>query len=267
MFATKCTSNRTFTNFQTPFNLTGTFNDFGPPLENDAFIVDFNLVLRDQEAANLITGYWTGQDCSGFQNLTICTLEAGIGEYTFTTYRDNSSVLDHASALLPKFIAFANNTLVNYTSDPGLNYTSNSGSLGHLSTLGGLVALVRDRYNLVVYLHEDEGDNPKTYWLGVIPLEEYQTRDSLHAICPEFRDPRDDIMRSINKLMVYLGAAAATLHPSEIQDKMDQDLTVNSTVIGQVIRSHNVFHSDYRFFIGAAAIELICIAFVIPTLA
>ena len=175
---------------------------------------------------------------------------------TRSPFSDGSAEIDRESALRPEFVALANNTAPNRHRDPLSN--------DYLSTLGGVVNLVFQNYAINYYYYVG-GDHPLSATEGRFPVEEFMVRDTITTACPSFRDPSDSIMRSFNKLMVRMGAYAATLPLSQIRDKMDPGLVVNSTVTGYLAGTQNVFHTDYRFFIGAAVVELICIALVVPT--
>lgn len=200
----------------------------------------------------------SGEDCSGVLNYSICSLEAGIGEYSFTAHRDGSATLDPESALRPKFVAFANNTAV--------NHDFNKNARDYVSTLGGVVAMVAHRYNAYLFYYTG-GAHPLGNLAGYLPVEQYQTRDTIGHGCPSFdRNPKDDVIRAINKLMIRMGAHTATRPLSDFQDKIDPGLVVNPTVTGQLVGPHNVYHTEYAFFIGAAVVELVCIALVLPTL-
>ena len=84
--------------------------------------------------------------------------------------------------------------------------------------------------------------------------------------CVGFRDPRDDFMTSLNMLMVYIGAFAATQYTQdELTPYMDPGLAVHSTVVGHAEGEHNVFNTNYIYFLAAVIVELMCIALVAPT--
>ncbi len=57
----------------------------------------------------------------------------------------------------------------------------------------------------------------------------------------------------------------ATHYNLAVETLLEPGLTINSTIIGQVQGQRNVFHTDFSYFIGAALLELVCIAFVLPT--
>lgn len=46
---------------------------------------------------------------------------------------------------------------------------------------------------------------------------------------------------------------------------MDPGLPIHVTVPGEVIGQENVFHTNIHWFFAAAALELLCIALVLPT--
>lgn len=90
--------------------------------------------------------------------------------------------------------------------------------------------------------------------------------DNLPGPCPSFRDPRDDVISSLNELLVYTGAILGTDgHLYNFDGRVDPGLSFNSKVTGYIEGSQNEFHTNYWFFLAAAIVELVCIALVAPT--
>ena len=87
LFPTVCNSQMIESDYKGFVNVTA-LEDlvYAPPLAKNVFLMDAAVILDKRESINLITGYATtnGQSCDGFLNLTICTLESGIGEYVRT---------------------------------------------------------------------------------------------------------------------------------------------------------------------------------------
>jgi hypothetical protein len=86
------------------------------------------------------------------------------------------------------------------------------------------------------------------------------------STCPSFRDPFDDAYASLNKAMIYAGAVAAQRNVSMQHDRFDPGwYEKHHTVQARVVGEHNVFRTDYWFFLGAVLVELVCIACILPT--
>ena len=51
----------------------------------------------------------------------------------------------------------------------------------------------------------------------------------------------------------------------ELVNAMDPDLPVNRTVLGDVQGTHETFETNLKWFAAALAVELTCIALVLPT--
>lgn len=62
-----------------------------------------------------------------------------------------------------------------------------------------------------------------------------------------------------------MGIDAAGKDPSYLETHMDPGWAVNIITIGTVTGNHNVYHSDFAFFIAAAVVEIACILLIVPT--
>ena len=148
LFITNCTRHSIENDYNSSVSVVDVFDGIlAPPLRNDALIIQPSLVLGEHESVNLVTGYATGEGCATTLHYSICTLEAGIGEYTLFVEHGHATV-DKQSSLKPGFVAFANNTATNHTWVP---------NLGNPSTLGGVVAQVNKRFNMVVFYQTTHG--------------------------------------------------------------------------------------------------------------
>lgn len=67
--------------------------------------------------------------------------------------------------------------------------------------------------------------------------------------------------------MVYFGALAAFEDRAYLEPRMDPGYVdvINTTITGHRVGNHEVFRTDYWFFLGAALVELVCICLVAPT--
>ena len=229
------------------------FGEIAPPLDQNAFLIALSLTQDQSEKLNLVTGYATTSDCAGTFNYTACTLESAIGEYDISV-TNNAATLD--SPANPTIIALANDTQINSTYDPIIQ--------SYRSTLGGILAYHLDSWSSQVVLNQVRGQISGTTYAQRV-YDQYVLETS--GDCPSFADPMYDSIASIKKLMVYAGALAAREHISWLEPRMDPNLVdaINSTITGYLVGDQNVFHADYRFFIAAVLVELVCIALVVPT--
>lgn len=67
--------------------------------------------------------------------------------------------------------------------------------------------------------------------------------------------------------MFRTGAAAARNSASYLEGRLDPGMMehVNATTTAYLQGNHDVFHTDYVFFAIAAAVEMLCICFILPT--
>lgn len=88
-----------------------------------------------------------------------------------------------------------------------------------------------------------------------------------HGTCLSYRDPMSDVIATLNTAMMYTGAFAAKAPRDDLSKRLDAGLedSINTTVIGHVTGEHNVFHSNYWWFLAAVVVEVVCISTLIPT--
>lgn len=126
-------------NFLVPVNYTHVYpeNAFGqgisaPPLELEAFIIDIQFQIHENESIDFVTGFSDSYNGIGSLNITTCNLVSAVGEYEVVITSDPPSV---DSTWTPEIVAIANNTRVNH----------------HWSSIGGypstLAGLVNEAYN------------------------------------------------------------------------------------------------------------------------
>jgi hypothetical protein len=156
----------------------------------------------------------------------------------------------------PNIIALANNSDVNRT-------VGNSAG-ERLATLGGIVDIHTASWASYVGMYSMTNHSE----ISVLndPIYTRYMYD-VYSVCPQFRDPWNDVYASINKAMVYAGAVAAKQYPSGLPKKlMDpgyEEFTAG--ISGSVVGDQLVFHTYYSFFVAAALVELVCIAVILPT--
>ncbi len=86
------------------------------------------------------------------------------------------------------------------------------------------------------------------------------------TVCPSFSDPKDFMIGSLNKLMVYAGVVAMEIRSAkDLAPLLDAGVSTEHTVMGELIDKHPVYNTNFRWFLGAAVLELVCICLVAPT--
>ena len=98
---------------------------------------------------------------------------------------------------------------------------------------------------------------------GGAGYEQYLVKSPGH--CSSFTDPRQHVLRDLNRMALYAGAFTAQLDEASLNGRLDPGIAVNYSTTGYEVGSTSIFHTDYWFFLGAAVLELICIFLVAPT--
>jgi hypothetical protein len=77
------------------------------------------------------------------------------------------------------------------------------------------------------------------------------------------RDPMDDIIKQLNDMLFRAGLLAGSW--ANITDLLpDSPFPVHQSVRGTITRQENVFHSDIKWFFGAAAVQILTILLILP---
>ena len=235
---------------------TGANKYVAPALNQYPFLIVPSLALGESESINLVTAHAHTTNCVGKLNVTICDLRSAIGEYDVLI---NDDTVDISQLGKPTLVDWANNTAVN---------TKFAWAGSFNSTLGGIVA---QSYMVwtgaeIYYNNANKSAPPESYIIGGSPEEFLEVENSETAGCPSFRDPIEHVIQSLNTWMFESGAIAAKTHnASYLETLMDPGLHVNTTVNGHVQGNHNVFHTNLYWYLGAATLEAICIALILPT--
>ena len=186
-------------------------------------------------------------------NLTVCALRSAIGEYNVYIEKDEAYFQDLAS---PTILALANNTKVDHAYKGG-------GVNGHPSTLAGILGIMFNQWDSEVYIFP-QGGRIIGFTAGGGDSELFMKPNGQK--CVDWKDPTRDILVDYNRLMVYTGALAARSDVPDLESRLDPGIIVNTTIVGTLDGSHNVFKTDYWYFLGAAILELVCVALIAPTL-
>jgi hypothetical protein len=230
---------------------TTTFTNSTLILSRTLFLSYLGLLIDDEsneESLNLVVGSACDNDsCNGNLNLTACTLKSAIGSYEVLIEGGAISLPSPGTA---EILDLANNTAVKER-DPS----------GQPSTLAGVSDLILGQYI---------GDYQV---ISTTPLQSFTTgqyiayeKTERTRDYPEFDNPLKDILGLINEIMFRTGVhAAANVEVSDLKERMDPGLDAPSHVLGTRTGVHNVFQTDYRFFIGAAVVEIFCIVCILPT--
>lgn len=82
-----------------------------------------------------------------------------------------------------------------------------------------------------------------THWYGTA-FQGFQG-PATGAHCHSWLDPREEVLASLNSLMFYYGAHAASEPASYLETHLDSGLTIDTTVEGAVVGHQNVRKADH----------------------
>jgi len=219
-----------------------------------------------------VTGHATVPECVGKLFYTTCSLGSAIGEYDIPV-RDDVISLDHAEP--PRIIAVANNSAPgNYGGSPSIPFSGHGNS-----TLAGVVDLATRKYaNAWLYFQslpapsvngKESVDVFSTFGGELAYTYHERTQEPAGRLCGAWRDPMEDVIRDLNNLMFRSGAHVAQNFDHLVavgpQHMFDPGMHPSHSVTGKLLGLHNIFQSDYWWFLGAAIVELVCIMLVLPT--
>ncbi|KAK3640138.1 hypothetical protein LTR56_005550 [Elasticomyces elasticus] len=197
-------------------------------------------------------------DITGEYVYSTCYYVPAILEYDILIAGKQATLLDHAGQ--GKLVSRANNTRSNWTMKPDVAKPSTIDQLTlWLNLFVGVNASV-------TFANSDDPSNawhidPRTVTNGAALgryIDPEATGDAL-----TIKDPAHDIITQMNNMMFRAGVMSATSW-SNLSSLIDAGLPVQQSIVANRTITQDVYHSDLRWFAGAAAIELLAILMVLP---
>lgn len=225
-----------------------------PPLESDSFVIDVRLLVEGQESINVFAAFATVENnATGLLRYRTCILRAGIGLYDVSIQNDQIII---AGVQNPLFFAFANNTQVDHTMSKEVG--------GHPSTLAGIVDAMTSEYDTWVTFYKTSPSPLEPFLVNSISQQFVLANSSR---INSYSDPFDMLVQRLNQLMLYMGGAIGAHYDQDYYNThyMDPGLSVHAVVDATLQGMVSVYHTNYYWFLGAALIELTCIAVVALT--
>lgn len=246
-----------------------------PVDSQSVFNVRFMVYNGTAETLNFtteISDHTVAETCAGYVNTTWCSLVSAIGEYPVNI---NDGIITFAERpSYPKIIARANNTAI--TDDTIRQYglrTRDSVSDDVKTTLSGVAMGA----NIAYFVKEGLMPQPGKGGLpalapapGLYPFQHITNYREMYGpdfdCAPAWKDPRDEIMASLNELLFRTGLYTAQKYDkSYLEPLIDAGQEIYYNVTGSPKTPVEIFHSDFRWFAGAAAVELFSIIVVLLT--
>ena len=112
------------------------------------------------------------------------------------------------------------------------------------------------------------GDPPRASVAGdaYLSIQSQIIKKGDEGSCPSYTDPTDRIMAGLNEMMFRAGVKAPKVtNSSYIAARIDPGLSIYQNVTAFQTGSHNIYKTNFWYFVGAAALELCCILLILPT--
>ena len=209
----------------------------------------------EPEAALLYTGIATWSDFKGQYVERECRLEPAILEYDIIVEADQISIPRlHSQGRL---IALANNTVMANKQQPLIHQPATMDALtmylGMFVNANGTAAFYLDA-------------PPGASWEANANSFNAEIAKHMDLFTPQadlsFVDPTSDIISDLNELMFRGGLMAANW--TNLTTHMDEGLSPRQNVEANSTLTIPTFRSDFRWYLGATAVEVLAIVFMLP---
>ena len=204
--------------------------------------------------------------CVGNVNETTCSMLSATAEYD-VIITDGIITFPQAPSY-PRIVSRANNTAI--TDATVKQYGLAAGLAAptyRRTTLGGIAMSASIAYwikqGLVAYPggQSNPGLAPPPVKYVFQHITNYAEMYPPTSDCaPAWKDPRDDVMASLNELLFRVGVDTAARYSEDyLKDRLDPGLEIKYNVTGVAASAVEMYHSDFRWYAGAASLELFCI--------
>ncbi len=187
--------------------------------------------------------------CSGPVNATTCFLVSATGEYDVNV--ENCVITFADPPTRPRVIQTANNTAI--TQQTIKEYGLDTGGGWIKTTLSGIAETADVAYYNSISSVLFPGTYQPEFFPGRNPIVMKYMEDwkNDQGGCVGFRDPRDDIMTSLNELMFRTGVYTAQKYSTQqIETLLDSGMQSYYNVSALSTRPDDVFHSNFSYFAG-----------------
>ena len=206
-----------------------------------------------REAALLTTGITHFESCSGQYVETNCTISSAVLEYDVIIRGHEISIANSATS--GRVLAEANNTFYNISLKAPQQVTL-------MALIEFLEPLLEANASLAFPFPKGKLDYVDYNSLNLFATQHFET-SLMHGPCDlRFSDPTNDIVSTFNSIMFRAGVLTGTWRNTT--HLIDEGLSVNQTIQAQLMERQTVFHSDLKWFAGAATIQGITIILILP---
>ena len=271
-----CNWNTTWHNFSAPYTRNEWEEFHAGAVPDTRLLFQTTLTSRygARETLNLhtyISGDQIAKTCAGLVNSTHCYLRSAIAEYEVLITNETIILKDPAN---PRFISWANNTAVTNETIDKFDLRENASGLIK-TTLGGIVQAFESDLQFsgnALPRKEEDPDTPgvlmiallRQPWFMYQQTTNYEQYNDNETCSYAWGDVRSATMAAMNELMFRIGVyVGQNYNYASLKDLLDPGVETNYTVIGRA--SSEVFHTDFVYYIVAAALELSTITLVAST--
>ncbi|KAK5708537.1 hypothetical protein LTR17_020623 [Elasticomyces elasticus] len=198
------------------------------------------------------------RDITGEYVYSTCYYVPATLEYDILIAGKQATLLDHAGQ--GRLVSRANNTRSNWTMKP---------DVAKPSTIDQVTLWLNLFVGVNASVTFANSDDPSNAW-HIDPRTVTNDAALGRYIDPEatgdaltIKDPAHDIITQMNNMMFRAGVMSATSW-SNLSSLIDAGLPVQQSIVANRTITQDVYHSDLRWFAGAATIELVAILMVLP---
>jgi hypothetical protein len=242
------------------------FKNYFKTVNGTVEVFRYETIMSDDNVAKV---------CVGNVNATTCSMVSATAEYD-VIIKDGIITFPEPPSY-PKIISSANNTAM--TEDTVKKYglaqdlaapTYRRTTLGGIAMSANIAYFVRQ--GLISFPHTR--GNPGKPGLAPAPVKypfqhitNYAKMYPTDGDCaPAWKDPRDGVMASLNELMFRVGIdTAARYNETYLKERLDPDMGIKYNITGTAASAVAMYHSDFRWYAGAASLELFCILAILFT--
>lgn len=218
-----------------------------------------DLCYSGREPFWIATGHANYDNCDGQFTFTNCTLLPAIVEHKIAVTGRTVTPTITPTSTEPPIVALANDSCKEV-------FPLSAQPLAVAGILNYIMPYMASNARLGGLLDGSQSGQVKGLFapsLNAFSMKYIQTVPNADLCTLITHDPMNDIIAMLNRVLLRAGLLAASW--PDITKTIDAEVPLHQIVHAQWTRDANVFHADFRWFFGAATIQLLTITLLLPT--